>query len=215
MAADAYVELREAIMVGELAPGSPLRLEELARSLGMSISPVREAVRLLEAKGLAEYAPYRGARVTELSDTEMAEIYEARAALERTAIRRAARRFDTEHRNVLGATLRQLEKSYQRDEQLAVVRGNSAFHLGIASVSGSQWLQRLLTPLLEISERYAAAVLREGQPVKTREIEAKGHWAIVDALGTGDPDAAEAALTEHLRVFEDLYSDRHRTPGAR
>src|SRR3990172_7845707 len=81
MAADAYTELREAIIIGAIAPGTPLRLEELARNLDMSISPVREAIRLLEAQGLAEYTPYRGARVTELSYEEMAEIYEARAAL--------------------------------------------------------------------------------------------------------------------------------------
>ncbi len=211
MAADAFGELREAIMVGELAPGTPLRLEELARSLGMSISPVREAVRLLEAKGLAEYAPYRGARVTELSNDEMAEVYEARAALECAAIRRAAQRFQAGHYEVLESALRQIEKSYDVDDQLAVVRGNSAFHLGIASASGSQWLYRLLSPLLEMSERYAAAVLREGQPIQTRQIEAEGHSAILQALETGDPDEAEAALSQHLHVFEILY-DRARSP---
>lgn len=206
MAADAFGELREAIMVGELAPGTPLRLEELARSLGMSISPVREALRLLEMQGLAEYEPYRGARVTGLSYEEMIEIYEARTALERTIARRAAPRFTDEHRSALLDALQRSEQGYENGDQLAVVRGNTAFHAGVAVASQSQWLQRLLNPLLEMSERYAAAVLRNGQPAETREIEERGHLAILEALGTRDTDLAEAAVVEHLRVFEEHYS---------
>ena len=61
MAEAALERLREAIILGELTPGAPLRLEDLARSLGMSISPIREAVRQLEALGLAEHTPHPGA----------------------------------------------------------------------------------------------------------------------------------------------------------
>lgn len=207
-AADAYSELRDAIMVGDLAPGSPLRLEDLAAALGMSISPVREAIKSLEAQGLAISAPYRGARVTELSDNEMSEIYEARKALERTAVRRAATRFDAEDRHKLEAALEMIQSGYDAEDALRAVRGNSAFHAGIAAASGSQWLLRLLSPLLELSERYAAAVLRHGQPAETREIEVAGHKAIIDALEARDPDLAEAALVQHLSVFSNLYSER-------
>lgn len=206
MAADAFAELREAIMVGELEPGTPLRLEELARALRMSISPVREAIRLLEAQGLAEYEPYRGARVTELSYEEMIEIYEARSALERAIARRAAPRFTSERRAMLTAALRRAEHGYEEGDHLAIVQGNTSFHAGIAAASESQWLQRLLSPLLEMSERYAAAVLRNGQPAQTRQIEASGHLAILEALETRDPDLAEAALDDHLHVFEEHYS---------
>jgi DNA-binding GntR family transcriptional regulator len=206
MAADAFGELRQAIMLGELSPGTPLRLEELARSLGMSISPVREALRLLEMQGLAEYEPYRGARVTQLSNGEMIEIYEARNALERTIARRAALRFTQAHRAVLTAALARSERGYESGDRLAVVHGNTAFHTVVAGVSESQWLQRLLKPLLEMSERYAAAVLGGGQRAETREIEQLGHLAIVEALASGDPDRAEATMAEHLRVFEEHYS---------
>jgi len=205
MAVDAFGALREAIMLGELAPGTPLRLEELARSLGMSISPVREALRHLEVQGLAEYAPYRGARVTELSHEEMIEIYEARRALEATAARRAAKRFTSDDHEVLAKALAQADLGYSRGDRLLVVRSNTAFHAGIAAASQSQWLQRLLNPLLEMSERYAAAVLRTEQTTKTRKLERSGHLRILKALDARDPKAAEASVLDHLDVFEAHY----------
>jgi DNA-binding GntR family transcriptional regulator len=205
MAVDAFGALREAIMLGELAPGTPLRLEELARSLGMSISPVREALRHLEVQGLAEYAPYRGARVTELSHAEMGEIYEARRALEATAARRAAARFTGDDHDVLETAIAQADQGYSVGDRLLVVRSNTAFHAGIASASGSQWLQRLLNPLLEMSERYAAAVLRSEQTAKTRKLERSGHVRILKALDARDPAAAEVGILEHLDVFEKHY----------
>src|SRR6185437_6995179 len=67
MAEYALEQLREAIIMGELPAGTPLRLDELARSLGMSISPIREAVRQLEALGLAKHVPHQGARVLDFS----------------------------------------------------------------------------------------------------------------------------------------------------
>jgi DNA-binding GntR family transcriptional regulator len=208
LVAQAYDELRTAIISGEIEPGTPLRLEELARNLDMSISPVREAVRLLEGQGLAQYAPYRGAHVTELSVKEMGEIYEARAALERVAIRRAATSFTPQHRAALDDALEQLDAGHEANDTVAIVRANSLFHTRIALASDSQWLERLLSPLLEVSERYAAAALDNGAPEGARIIEQRGHAAIVDALGTQDPDAAEAALVEHFNAFSELLAGK-------
>ncbi|MER3409750.1 MAG: GntR family transcriptional regulator, partial [Thermoleophilia bacterium] len=93
MAEAAVSELQEAIFSGELPAGAPLRLEELADRLGMSISPIREAVRQLEALGLAVHVPHRGARVAELAIDDLHDTYEARLALEALAVHRAAHRF--------------------------------------------------------------------------------------------------------------------------
>jgi DNA-binding GntR family transcriptional regulator len=208
LASEAYDELRVAVIDGQLPPGTPLRLEELARQLGMSISPVREAVRLLETQGLAEYAPYRGARVTMLSAKEMAEVYEARAALERVSVRRAAVEFTPEHRAALEDALKKLESAYAESDKVAIVRANSTFHSRIAAASGSHWLERLLSPLLEISERYAAAVIGDGTPEPARVIEARGHAVILAALAANDPDGAEEALKQHFDAFSELLEDR-------
>src|ERR671924_2368233 len=91
MAEAALDELREAIVLGELVPGTPLRLEDLAAALGMSISPIREAVRQLEALGLAEHVPHHGAKVVALDVDDLRELFEVRLALETRAVRGAAK----------------------------------------------------------------------------------------------------------------------------
>src|SRR4051812_34562212 len=93
MAEAALERLREAIIMGELTPGTPLRLEDLARTLGMSISPIREAVRQLEALGLAEHVPHHGAKVMRLDVEELRQLFSIRLALEGMALRRAAELF--------------------------------------------------------------------------------------------------------------------------
>ena len=93
MAEYALEQLREAIIMGELPAGTPLRLDELARSLGMSISPIREAVRQLEALGLAKHVPHQGARVLDFDVEELRDLFQIRLALESLAVRRAAERF--------------------------------------------------------------------------------------------------------------------------
>src|SRR3954451_17088209 len=90
MAEAALERLRESIIMGELTPGTPLRLEDLARQLGMSISPIREAVGQLEALGLAEHVPHHGAKVMRLDVEELRELFSIRLALEGMAVRRAA-----------------------------------------------------------------------------------------------------------------------------
>src|ERR1700750_2504887 len=93
MAEYALEQLRESIILGELSAGTPLRLDELARSLGMSISPIREAVRQLEALGLAKHVPPQGAKGLDFDVDELRALFEVRLALESLAVRRAAERF--------------------------------------------------------------------------------------------------------------------------
>src|ERR1700742_5133073 len=93
LAEKAFETLHQAIMAGRLAPGLRLPIEDLAAALEMSPMPIREALRRLDSAGLVENIPHRGARVTELTVDDLAEVYEARVALEVLAIRRAAERF--------------------------------------------------------------------------------------------------------------------------
>src|SRR6266513_158236 len=93
LAEKAFETLHWAIITGRLRPGARLPIEELAEVLEMSPMPIREAVRRLDAAGLVENIPHRGARVTQLSITDLDEVYEARLALEVLAIRSAAEGF--------------------------------------------------------------------------------------------------------------------------
>src|SRR3982750_2620899 len=90
MAEAALERLREAIIMGELTPGAPLRLQDLARQLGVSISPIREAGRPLEGPGRAEHVPHHGAKVMGLDVEELRELFAIRLSLEGMAVRRAA-----------------------------------------------------------------------------------------------------------------------------
>src|SRR5215203_6092246 len=92
----AYGIIREGILSGELARGQRLREEELALRAGVSRTPVREALRRLDAEGLVDFTPNRGARVTAWSERELEDVYEARALLESYGARLAATRVTAE-----------------------------------------------------------------------------------------------------------------------
>jgi DNA-binding GntR family transcriptional regulator len=204
MAQDALSELRQQIVLGEIRPGSALRLEELAQELQMSISPIREAIRQLETLGLAEHVPYKGARVTRPTLEELEDVYEARLGLEALAVRRAAHRFSANDERAGRLALADLDAAYERDDVIGIVQGNSSFHRVLAAASGSRWLDRLLAPLLETSERYAAGLLRGNPAAHPRRVEADGHRTILEACVAHDVPAAELALREHLGVFARL-----------
>src|SRR5215471_19897319 len=126
MAEAALEQLREAIILGELTPGTPLRLEDLARNLGMSISPIREAVRQLEALGLAEHVPHHGAKVTGLDVEELRELFSVRLALETLALRRAAELFGPAYEQAAREHLAAFDAARARSDTRAAVRAHTA-----------------------------------------------------------------------------------------
>lgn len=204
MAEVAAAELQEAILTGELAPGAPLRLEDLARSLGMSISPVREAVRRLETLGLAAHVPHRGARVTELAIDDLHDTYEARLALETLAIRRAAARFAEEDAQRASAYLDEYAESHRRGDSRAARRAHADFHFALYAASGSDWLVRLIRPAWENCERYRALSL-EGRSLRQRRVE---HEEILAACARHEPDEAAERIRLHLSLTANLVARR-------
>src|SRR5689334_13162844 len=128
MAEAALERLREAIILGELTPGTPLRLEDLARQLGMSISPIREAVRQLEALGLAEHVPHHGAKVMALDVEELRELFAVRLALESMAVRRAAELFAAADEESARAHLDAYDDARRRGDVRSAVRAHASFH---------------------------------------------------------------------------------------
>src|SRR6476661_2735197 len=127
MAEYALEQLREAIIMGELPAGTPLRLDELARSLGMSISPIREAVRQLEALGLAKHVPHQGAKVLDFDIDELRDLFEVRLALESLAVRRAAERFTDEDAETATAHLRRLDELRGEGDVRQTMRAHTDF----------------------------------------------------------------------------------------
>lgn len=203
MAEAAVVELQEAIYSGELPPGAPLRLEELARSLGMSISPVREAVRRLEALGLAVHLPHRGAWVCELAIEDLHDTYEVRLTLETLAVRRAATRFTDVNGETARAFLEEYAAAHRRGDSREARRAHTDFHFTLYAAAGSDWLVRVIRPAWENAERYRAASLPKRGTLSQRQRE---HERILDACVRREPDAAARELYRHLAVTANLVA---------
>lgn len=205
MTRSAVAILRDKIVLGDIPPGEPLRLEEVARALKMSVSPIREAIRQLEMIGLVSHSPFRGATVTRLSLDEMSAVYETRVAVESLVVRRVAERFDTEIEDRLVGILDELDAAYEAQDRLRVVRGNTRFHEVLAASCGSPWLERLVRQVHDVWERYSAALLPPDQASETNVVEAQGHREIVAACAARDSLAAVEALRRHLAASREIF----------
>ena len=195
LADHAYEAIHQAIVTGALAPGERLRIEELAASLDLSFSPLREALQRLEGGGLVQIIPHRGARVTELSLDDLRDIWEARLALETTAIRRSAANFATASATLAHAHLDDLREAEKKKDFALAWKAHSNFHFSIYGVSGSPWLLRLITPLWESSQRYRVRWVPLQADLPTRDAE---HEAILTACESQRPQLAELRLHNHL-----------------
>lgn len=203
MAEAALERLREAIILGELTPGEPLRLEDLAQRLGMSISPIREAVRQLEALGLAVHVPHHGARVVGLDVEEVRELFSIRLALETIAVRRAAERFDGAAEERARTHLSALDDARRRGDVRTAVRAHGAFHFALYEAAGSNWLVRLIRPAWDSCERYRPVLLGTGQ-IQDRHEELDAE--LLEACTARDGDRAADALRAHLELATDIFS---------
>jgi DNA-binding GntR family transcriptional regulator len=195
----ALAELKEAIMSGELPPGSQVRLQEQVDRLSMSSVPIREALRYLERSGLVVRTPHRGAHVAEMSAQDLDETYSIRQELESMAVRLAAEHMDEETSARVQNLLEEYAEASRRGEHRArEIHGR--LHMAIYEACGSKWLMRLIPMLWDNSERYRRLSL----PVRgTLEDRIGEHRRIVEACRAHAPEAAAAALQEHLRhTFE-------------
>ncbi|MFZ1996138.1 MAG: GntR family transcriptional regulator [Solirubrobacteraceae bacterium] len=202
LAEKAFDTLHGAIIAGALRPGTRLPIEELAAHLDMSPMPIREAVRRLDAVGLVDNIPHRGARVRPLSVTDLAEVYEARLALETLAIRRAAARFTDVRAEHARQCLTALEKLAD-DTSAVTSEAHAEFHFAFYEAAESAWLLRLIRPAWQVSERYAL----EWPQVRRLQERADEHREILTACEAHNPDRAATALRDHLATTANSLAD--------
>jgi len=203
MAEYALEQLRESIILGELPAGTPLRLDELARSLGMSISPIREAVRQLEALGLAKHVPHQGARVLDFDIDELRDLFQVRLALESLAMRRAAERFTDADEAAARAHLARFDEARGDGDVRRTLRAHSDFHFSLYEASQAQWLVGLIRPAWVRSERYRPALLTSaGKPQdEHRELDER----LLQACIAHDATAAADTLYKHLELASVIF----------
>jgi DNA-binding GntR family transcriptional regulator len=196
----AYRHIRHAIVTGELAPGAELKETQLATAIGVSRTPVREALSRLGSEGLVALERFRRGRVVQFSARETAEIFHLRALLEGHAAGRAATRITDAQIGELAAIEAEMEARFAElgwHRHLAQFdRLNNAFHALVASAADSPRLERVLASALELPASIFNTY-REALEDRTRRTH-RQHREIIDALRARDPATAEAAMRGHL-----------------
>jgi DNA-binding GntR family transcriptional regulator len=185
--------LRNAILTGDLAAGTPVIESEVAARLGASRTPVREALRRLEAEGLLEPRGLRGTVVRELKSDEVECVFEIREALESLAARRAARTIRAGHLDRLEAHLDAMGDAL--DDPSEMERQDTAFHDLILGVANGERLKRMLTELREELITYRFFSLSD--PARRRAT-VDEHRAILEALRAHDEQGAGERTAEHI-----------------
>ena len=186
--------LRRAIVDGELRPGGRVTQEDVAARIGVSVGPVREALRVLEQEGQLTYRPRRGYFVTELRMADLREIYELRELLEGRAARRALPTLDAEAIARLERAAADGAGAADAGDVTAELTANRAFHFGILEAPGGPHAMRVIKLLWDSTEAYRA--LYYNAPAE-RDAAAAAHERILDAIRAGDPDRLVAELAAH------------------
>lgn len=187
--------LFDAIVDRQLPPGSPLRLKELSEQLGMSMMPVREAIRRLAALDLVEIEPRKGARVRELTMADLEDTYFTRIHLEGLAVHEAARRFTSEDGARAAAALAEREAAQAAGDRVAVRDAHERFHFAIYEAAGRPWLNRSILPVWRNSERYRVEGMYRADLAAERDHE---HAQLLAAVLRGDGEDAVRWLVAHL-----------------
>lgn len=195
MAETVAQRLRELIINGQLPPGTPLRLDPLAKQLGVSIMPVREAFRLLETERLVVVTPRRRAVVAELSIDDIEETYAVRVALEGLAARHATERLTATDVTDIDDLFARMAEARDSNDLEAFIAADREFHMRLYSASGRDNLVRTISELERRSRRYASYVYASWQPL---DIALRAHRPLLEAIEAGDPELVEERTREHM-----------------
>ena len=187
--------LREAILKGDLKPGERLMELQLASKLGVSRTPIREAIRMLEQEGLAVTMPRKGAEVAKMTLKDMEDVLEIREALDELAVRIACEKITDEQLKRLMDAKDLFETSTRTGDVKKIAEADVSFHDVIYEATGNPKLETLLNNLREQVYRYRVEYIKDpmNYPVLIRE-----HEAILLALKERNVKKAEIAMHEHV-----------------
>ena len=196
-----YRSLREAIVTGKLKPGERIVEDRVCAELGVSRSPLREALRRLEGEGLVSILPRRGAVVTEVTDRDGVNLFAVREVLEGLAARQAARHITADELAELENICREMADRIEAKDAAHIVVLNTQFHDLIAKASRNRWARDFLAAIRAQTRRiYRSSIESPGRaPNSLAE-----HLLILDVLKTGDSEAAERLAREHVGKARDV-----------
>jgi len=185
--------LRSLIASGEIPRGSRVRQDELAERFDVSITPIREAIRLLHAEGLLVGEPRKGVRVAAASPDRLRSIYVMRRLLETYAMQRAVRRMSAMDFRQAEDLAARMEKAYEKGDHILVGSLNRDFHFTFYDNCG---LPGLLEEIETLWQNYPWDVMKV-LPDRTPEAMAE-HRALLEATAAGDMEAIERGVGQHL-----------------
>jgi DNA-binding GntR family transcriptional regulator len=196
-------ELRGAILRGDLSPGAKIRQEATAHELGVSLIPLREALKTLAGEGTVTYHPQRGYFVTELPDEAIAQIYVVRALLESETERIAVPRIGEQETAALRTELRTQERAVEDRDAVEMIAANRRFHFTIFERCENPWLLRFVAQLWDAVDPYRVLSYRrmflEGNEQLVPEEILTEHDGIITALELREPDRALHLLEDHRK----------------
>jgi DNA-binding GntR family transcriptional regulator len=197
-----FESLREAIIQGRLKPGERLMEIQLAEEMGVSRTPVREAIRKLELEGFVVMIPRKGAYVAGISIKDIVDVFEVRAALEALAAGLAAERATPEELEEMERAVLQIYEVSNGQNLDTLVERDTSFHELIYKASRNQRLVQIITLLKEHFQRFRTTSL--ALPGRGKHA-VEEHKSIVEAISERNVELASTLAREHIETAEQLF----------
>lgn len=188
--------LREAILKGELKPGERLMELQLAAKLGVSRTPIREAIRMLEQEGLAVTIPRKGAEVAKMTEKDMQDVLQIREALDELAANIACEQITKEQLEELIDAMHEFEESTQTGSIRRIAEVDVKFHDIIYQSTGNPKLVSMLNNLREQMYRYRVEYLKDAKNYPTL---LKEHQEMVEGLRTKNKEKVTKVMQQHVK----------------
>lgn len=210
-----FKTLRRGILTGELKPGERLMEIHLANRLGVSRTPIREAIRKLELEGLVTMVPRRGAEVANITEKNLKDVLEVRQALESLAIELACDRITNEEKDGLKANLDQVESAVRTGDTGAIASADVAFHDAIVEASGNARLVQLVSNLGEQMYRYRFEYIKD--ITKHSQIMSE-HRIMYESIMEKNQEKAAQIVKIHINnqeeaIMRKIHKDRDAAKG--
>lgn len=187
--------LRQAIITGEFAPGERLMEIALANRLGVSRTPVREAIRKLELEGLVVMIPRKGAEVAKITEKDLRDVLEVRSSLEELAAELATERMNEEIKEKLEKALDDFKKAIDSEDNAAIADSDVEFHDIIFEATGNARLIQIISNLREQMYRYRLEYVKD---TEYHTVLLNEHWELVKAMLEGKKDEARKIMKKHI-----------------
>lgn len=190
-----FKTLRQAILKGELEPGERLMEIQLAERLGVSRTPIREAIRKLELEGLVLMIPRKGAEVAKISESNLRDVLEVRRSLEELAIDLACQRITEEELDELNKAEVDFKAAIENGDAMQIAQTDESFHEIIYNSTKNQKLVQILNNLREQMYRYRLEYIKDADKRQVLMVE---HEHILSALKVRNLAEARMAAREHI-----------------